>query len=97
MLYNFILSESLDFGVFASLSLGYINGNFGDAEVKPSGFDLGINFGLRTNIAQNHGIELYSRFGVLKQKDEVSFSDDVKNEWKSRQPYNIGLHHSFSF
>ncbi len=95
-LYNFISSESLDFGVFAGLSLGYINSDFGDMEAKPSGFDLGINFGLRTNIAQNHGVKLYSRFGVLKQKEDID-RVDIRHEFKSQQPYTVGLRYSFSF
>ena len=32
-------------------------------------FDIGINFGLRTNIAKRHGIELVASFGLLTQKE----------------------------
>ena len=82
--------------------LGYANHKVkgaGDV-IKPSGFDLGINFGLRTNIAQNHGIELYSRFGVLQQKKEQFFPDN-DDDWaltvKNQQPYAVGLRYAFSF
>ncbi len=99
-LYNFVSSESLDFGLFAGLSLGYASNDFGDnAGVKPSGFDLGVNFGLRTNIAQHHSIELYSRFGVLKQKDDIVIdpTENSKQDWQSQYPYAVGLRYVFSF
>ena len=99
-LYNFVSNESLDFGAFLGLSLGYANHkvkNAGpDGAMKPSGFDLGINFGLRTNIAQNHGIELYSRFGVLQQKKEQDFGSWTMT-LKNQQPYAVGLRYTFSF
>ena len=103
-LYNFISSSDLDFGAFLGLSLGYANhklkGTDGSPDIKPSGFDLGINFGLRTNIAQNHGIELYSRFGVLQQKKEIKETYDgseVIMTYKAQQPYQVGLRYVFSF
>ena len=119
-LYNFISNESLDFGVFAGLSLGYTSStaegvaedgknadsseHYGD--LKASGFDLGINFGLRTNIAQNHGIELYSRFSVLEQKADKFYqravfydgtSTEVSTKFKAQQLYTVGLRYTFSF
>lgn len=104
-LYNFVSSRDLDFGAFLGLSLGYANHKYkGEGEspdIKPSGFDLGINFGLRTNIAQNHGIELYSRFGVLQQKKEIKESyengDFDTQTYKAQQPYQVGLRYIFSF
>ena len=107
-LYNFISSNDLDLGAFLGLSLGYAHHTVkmepateGMPDIKPSGFDLGINFGLRTNIAQNHGIELYSRFGVLQQKKELKntyeggYSDT--QTYKAQQPYQVGLRYTFSF
>ena len=32
-------------------------------------FDIGINFGLRANVAKRHGIELVASFGLLEQKE----------------------------
>ena len=109
-LYNFISSNDLDLGAFLGLSLGYAHHTVkvevqGATEkmpdIKPSGFDLGINFGLRTNIAQNHGIELYSRFGVLQQKKELkdTYEDGSSNTitYKAQQPYQVGLRYTFSF
>ena len=109
-LYNFISSNDLDLGAFLGLSLGYAHHTVKVEEqgatekmpdIKPSGFDLGINFGLRTNIAQNHGIELYSRFGVLQQKKELknTYEDGYSYTltYKAQQPYQVGLRYTFSF
>ena len=103
-LYNFLSNDALDFGAFAGLSLGYVNHKFKAEEtldnIKPSGFDLGINFGFRANIAANHGVELYSRFGILQQKKELKGEDAgsiVKVTYKVQQPYQIGLRYTFSF
>ena len=107
-LYNFISSNDLDLGAFLGLSLGYAHHTVkmepateGMPDIKPSGFDLGINFGLRTNIAQNHGIELYSRFGVLQQKKELknTYEDGSSDTqtYKAQQPYQVGLRYTFSF
>ena len=107
-LYNFISSNDLDLGAFLGLSLGYAHHTVKlepateeDMPDKPSGFDLGINFGVRTNIAQNHGIELYSRFGVLQQKKELKDTYDGGSSntttFKASQPYQVGLRYTFSF
>ena len=115
-LYNFEQNDSFEFGVFGGLSLGYtsykaqsvaINGanltnfTYSYKDLSASGFDFGINFGLRTNIAQNHGIELYSRFSLLKQKDDYKYALDeqtaILTKFEVRQPYAVGLRYSFSF
>ena len=111
-LYNFISSNNLDLGAFLGLSLGYAHHTvkaetekgiaFKYLDMNPSGFDLGINFGVRTNIAQNHGIELYSRFGVLQQEKELKETYSNINfyktaTYKASQPYQVGLRYSFSF
>ena len=109
-LYNFMSGNDLDFGAFLGLSLGYANHKMkmqpqGATEeppvIKPNGFDLGINFGLRANIAQNHGIELYSRFALLQQKEErkevFDFGGYESASYKIQQAYQIGLRYSFNF
>ena len=109
-IYNFISGNDLDFGAFLGLSLGYANHKMkmqpqGATEeppiIKPSGFDAGINFGLRANIAQNHGIELYSRFALLQQKEErkevFDFGGYESASYKIQQAYQIGLRYSFNF
>ena len=115
-LYNFISNDSLEFGVFGGLSLGYtsykaqsiaINGvnptnfTYSYKDLSGSGFDFGINFGLRANIAQKHGVELYSRFSLLKQKDDYKYALNeqitILTKFEVRQPYAVGLRYSFSF
>lgn len=114
-LYNFKQNDSFEFGVFGGLSLGYtsykaqsvaINGVIANStysykDLSASGFDFGINFGLRANIAQKHGVELYSRFSLLKQKDDYKYARNARNDiltnFEVRQPYAVGLRYSFSF
>ena len=114
-LYNFEQNDSFEFGVFGGLSLGYtsykaqsvaIDGVIADStysykDLSASGFDFGINFGLRSNIAQKHGVELYSRFSLLKQKDDYKYVRNERNailtNFEAKQPYAVGLRYSFSF
>ena len=109
-LYNFISNESLDFGAFAGLSLGYASASIKTPDADnltkdtPAGFDFGINFGLRANIAQNHGVELYSRFGLLETKKDITrtivdegATKTLNQTYKTSQPYAVGLRYSFSF
>ena len=112
-LYNFEQNDSFEFGVFGGLSLGYtsykaqsvaINGTNATnltylyKDLSASGFDFGINFGLRSNIAQKHGVELYSRFSLLKQKDDyLDEQTEILTKFEVRQPYAVGLRYSFSF
>ena len=105
-LYNFLSNEALNFGAFAGLSLGYAHhkadfelvagGDSTKFDGKLSGFDLGINFGFRANITTNHGVEFYSRFGLLQTKKEVKI-DEANFTLKAQQPYQIGLRYTFSF
>ena len=116
-LYNFEQNDSFEFGVFGGLSLGYtsykaqsvaINGTNATnltylyKDLSASGFDFGINFGLRANIAQKHGVELYSRFSLLKQKDDYKYALDeqqttILTNFEVRQPYAVGLRYLFNF
>ena len=112
-LYNFKQNDSFEFGVFGGLSLGYtsykaqsvaINGTnatnltYSYKDLSASGFDFGINFGLRSNIAQKHGVELYSRFSLLKQKDDyLDEQTEILTKFEVRQPYQVGLRYTFSF
>ena len=60
--------------------------------------------GLRANIAQNHGVELYSRFGLLETKKDITRTNvdegatkTLNQTYKTSQPYAVGLRYSFSF
>lgn len=115
VLYNFISDRDLDFGGFVGLGLGYANHKIkvesvggtliesvgGNAEKTLEGFDLGINLGLRANIAYNHSIELYSRFSILPQEEEIERTYPggltLTNTHTVQQPYQVGLRYIFSF
>lgn len=115
MLYNFVSIPNLDFGAFLGIGLGYVNHTFKKAKMqgartsvrgfedfKIGGFDLGINLGLKTQIAQNIGAELYSRFGLLAYKKDyvLSVANGVlkyEQNFKVKQPYQVGLRFTYSF
>lgn len=80
------------------MSLGYANHKIKEGESEAINcVDLGVNFGFRTNIAKQHGIELYSRFSFLEQKKDVTDDDGSKATEKFSQPYAVGLRYTFSF
>lgn len=94
-LFNFALDNSMEYGAFIGLAVGYINhtisgGGIGDS--KPDGFDLGINLGLRAQSYANHSLEIYSRFGLLNQ--EVTAAGYT---FKVSQPYQVGVRYIYSF
>ena len=94
-----------NYDIFPTLVYSY------DDEMKINGgFDFAINFGLRTNIAKHHSIELYSRFSFVKLKGEhiyeklkndeatnISNYDRASTTIKVKQPYAVGLRYVFSF
>lgn len=116
-LYNFISNDSLEFGAFGGLSLAYASYEAKNAlwdltpilaggepafkDFKLSGFDMGVNVGVRAQIAQKHGVELYGRFAFMeKTKEETLFEEaDAKTTqtFKASQPYQVGLRYTFSF
>ena len=97
-LFNFITNDTIDFGIFGGLSLGYTNHHpdnldaWANSGENPTvgGFDAGINLGVRVNIVQHHGIELYSRIGLMEQEKE-----DSGVTLKYSQPYQIGIRYAF--
>ncbi len=104
VLFNFVSEKDLNFGVFGGLSLGYVS-NEVESETDDgagtititrteygSGFDFGINLGLRALLAQKHGLEIYSRIGFLEQKESTT-----ANTYKSSTPFTLGLRYTYSF
>ena len=85
-LYHFISNDSLEFGAFGGLSLAYASYKAKNAlwdltpilagsepafkDFKLSGFDMGVNVGVRAQIVQKHGVELYGRFAFMENKKE---------------------------
>ena len=70
-------------------------------DFKLSGFDMGVNVGVRAQIAQKHGVELYGRFAFMENKKEETLFEvgDTKaiQTFKAAQPYQVGLRYTFSF
>ena len=115
-LYNFISNDSLEFGAFGGLSLAYASYKAKNAlmdvtpggsdkpafkDFKLSGFDMGVNVGVRAQIAQKHGVELYGRFAFMEnKKEETLFETEgakITQTFKAAQPYQVGLRYTFSF
>lgn len=108
-LYNFYTSESSSAGLFAGLSFGYAIHYGGVVKEQvdsmdqagisysPSGFDMGINLGLRTIFAKHHGVEFFSRIGVMGASNSytITMGADVKET--ILQPYAFGMRYSYNF
>ena len=66
-----------------------------------SGFDMGVNVGVRAQIAQKHGVELYGRFAFMENKKEETLQEEedgkMTQTFKAAQPYQVGLRYTFSF
>ena len=116
-LYNFISNDSLEFGAFGGLSLAYASYEAKNAlwdltpimtggkpafkDFKLSGFDVGVNVGVRAQIVQKHGVELYGRFAFMENKKEETLLEfagsKMTQTFKAAQPYQVGLRYTFSF
>ena len=70
-------------------------------DFKLSGFDMGVNVGVRAQIAQKHGVELYGRFAFMEHKKEETLYEEALGKatqtFKAAQPYQVGLRYTFSF
>lgn len=93
-LLNFGQDNTMEYGAFIGLALGYANhivyANPGKS--KPSGLDLAINLGVRAQSYNHHGLELYSRFGMFDQ--EVTAAGYTV---KSSQPWQVGFRYLYTF
>ena len=102
-LYNFYASEASSAGLFAGLSFGYaihygkaVDGLTAGGLKNPSGFDMGINFGLRTIFAKNHGVEFFSRFGVIGAS-ATGDQGGTETKMSILQPYAFGARYTYNF
>ena len=70
-------------------------------DFKLSGFDVGVNVGVRAQIVQKHGVELYGRFAFMENKKEETLLEEedgkITQTFKAAQPYQVGLRYTFSF
>ena len=103
---TFYNSEQVSAGWFAGLSLGVgihsggivkattANSNLSNI----SGFDMGINLGLRTLFGKKHGIEFFTRFGVIGASATAEMNGvPVKTDMSTTQIYNTGVRYTYNF
>lgn len=103
---TFYNSEQVSAGWFAGLSLGVgihsggivkattANSNLSNI----SGFDMGINLGLRTLFGKKHGIEFFTRFGVIGASATAEMKGiPVKTDMSTTQIYNAGVRYTYNF
>lgn len=103
---TFYNSEQVSAGWFAGLSLGVgihsggivkattANSNLSNI----SGFDMGINLGLRTLFGKKHGIEFFTRFGVIGASATAEMNSvPVKIDMSTTQIYNTGVRYTYNF
>lgn len=103
---TFYNSEQVSAGWFAGLSLGVgihsggivkattANSNLSNV----SGFDMGINLGLRTLFGKKHGIEFFTRFGVIGASATAEMNGvPVKIDMSTTQIYNTGVRYTYNF
>ena len=108
---NFVSTEIADFGGFIGLGIGgnTLTGKFikdmknaakdpmigKGVKVTDTAFDIWLNFGLRTNIATNHGIEVAVRVPFLP----ITYMEDkiIGTKMTFRQEYSVLARYAFSF
>lgn len=107
-LWNFISSESLDFGLFIGIGWGG-NTIIGKPIATNTIFDMALNAGFRTNIATNHGLEIALRVPIFSQsyesppkRDDTSqkilqpYTKESKTGQKYNQKFSVILRYIFS-
>lgn len=101
-IYNFFKNEKVEVGAFGGLSLGYVyyNESFVPYGIlkdeRISGFDLALNLGVKTQILEKHGVEIFTRFAFLQSTYETNI-DGFNFKWKLNQPYAFGVRYTYSF
>lgn len=94
VLHNFMDNGIVEYGFFLGLGVGYTQNSFSTAllgNTETNGFDLGFNAGFRANYASNHGLELWTRFGLI---DPAQSSGGIS--YKMKRPYSLGLRYIFN-
>ncbi len=102
---TFYNSEQVSAGWFAGLSLGAGIHSSGAVKIvtqssnlsNVSGFDLGINLGLRTLFGKHHGIEFFTRFGVIGASARAEYPNNSKTDMSTNQIYNAGIRYTYNF
>ena len=96
-LFNFLsFGDDFELGVFAGVGLGYAYHKVPISEMIVSGFDAGVNLGVRGNIAQNHSVEFYTHFGFIEQEVKT-YAGFISVTEKVSQPYQAGFRYVYAF
>lgn len=99
LLYDFYNNSNIEAGAFIGLGLGgssyYVVGAgvFG----AQHGFDIGINFGLRTQFSHNHGIELFARVPFLPFAKAPSRDIDIDVEASVGQAFSLMMRYVYTY
>ena len=102
-LFDFVSSESLDFGGFVGIELGYGNSGwervanyYSSYEYKGTGysFEGGANVGIRVNFGQRHGLELVNYLGYVVSRSKYDY---FYYAYSSSPTYNPSSHTTKTF
>ncbi|MCX2717197.1 outer membrane beta-barrel protein [Helicobacter sp. MIT 21-1697] len=96
-LYNFV-TGSTDVGAFLGLGLGantWGGKTFKDGKLDKTGLNLALNVGLRSVIAQNHGVEIAARVPFIATTLQKAATDEPKIT--GSHTYNVGVRYVFNF
>ena len=59
---------------------------------------MGINLGLRTLFGKKHGIEFFTRFGVIGASATAEINGTpIKTDMSTTQIYNTGVRYTYNF
>ena len=106
---NFISNETLDFGSFVGVGVGAttLMGKHIDKweitevgeSISTTGLDVALNFGLRTNIATHHGVELAVRVPFMPVEWYKSKQGGTEGTTTTTfgQTFSILARYTFSF
>ena len=96
-IYNFVTGVT-DFGAFLGLGLGantWGGKSFKDAKMDKTGFNLALNVGLRSVIAQHHSMEIAARVPFIATTLQAAATGTPK--MTGSHTYNVGVRYIFSF
>lgn len=97
LLYNFYQNTNIELGGFVGLGLGgssyYVINSESLYNLAQHAFDIGIDFGLRTQFSHNHGIELVARVPFLP----LVKARNTTTETSVRQAFSLMLRYAYTF
>ena len=88
--------------LFVNANVDFLNTFYNSEQVfsnlsNISGFDLGINLGLRTLFGKHHGVEFFTRFGALGASATGENGGVAIADLNTNQIYNAGIRYTYNF